>query len=313
MEPFDRYKHLNLRQIPPVDIKRRYSVTADVLSYKRCPRLYASQAERGFSPAQPSQRYVGSVIHQVLDRAHLHFSGRLNAATANQIPDEHQIEIYFNEVDSALRAHGIRPFNSELGKYVLELLKKFNQIEGNDLYPRVKDTEHKLQSDRGNYILYGVVDVLVSPQGSGSDERSVEIWDYKGSKRPKATTTFGEKILEDYKFQMLVYSSLFFMRNGFYPTKGVIYFLGELGGNNVRSRPISAVLEVPLDHLGMDVAIQSFDNTVSQIDTSRNTGSWVPPQDGNETAGRETCDACDLRSSCPAESSHYHPRIPGGT
>lgn len=311
MEPYERYIDLNLRQIPPIETERRYSVTADVLSYRRCPRLYANQAERGYAPAQPSQRYVGSVIHQVLDRAHLHFSGRINAETTNQIPDGGQIEIYFNEVDSALRAHGIRPFNPELGQYVLRLLKNFNQIEGPDLYPRVKDTEHKLQSDRGEYILHGVVDVLASELGSGVGEKSVEIWDYKGSRRPKESTAFGRKILEDYRFQMLVYSSLFNLRNGYYPSKGVIYFLGELRGASITSRPDSAILEVSLNDAEMAEAIESFDETVKQIVKARNENSWRPPDDGSETAGRETCDACSIGVSCSIESNHYHHRIPG--
>lgn len=308
MNSLDRYKDLRISRNLLNEVKRRYSVTADVLSYRRCSRLYASQAERGFSPAQPSQRYVGQVIHQVLDRAHLHYSGRLSKATAGKIPNDDQIRVYFNEVDGALRAHGIRPFNNELGEYVLRLLQKFNRIEGNQLYPRVKDTEHKLQSDRGSYILHGVVDVLVSPMASNGN--SEEIWDYKGSRRPKDTPKFGNKILQDYKFQMLVYSSLFKLRNGYYPSKGVIYFVGELGDKNVSSRPNSAMLEVPLDDKEMEKALMSFEDTVHQIENSRITNNWSPPTDGAETAGRETCDACDLRFSCIYEQGNYKHRLP---
>ena len=177
METFERYKNMNIGHFSRSDIKRRYSVTADVLSFRRCPRLYAAEAEKGFTPAQPSQRYVGSVIHQVLDRAHLHYSGRLDPSTAYQIPSEEDIERYFNDVDKALIAHGVRPFNPELGQYVLGLLQRFNKIEGTSLYPRVKDTEHRLQSDRERYVLYGVVDVLVSPSSSKQDDKSVEIWE----------------------------------------------------------------------------------------------------------------------------------------
>jgi DNA helicase-2/ATP-dependent DNA helicase PcrA len=308
MDPFYKYKDLRINRNSTNEVKRRYSVTADILSYRRCPRLYASQAERGFSPAQPSQRYVGQVIHQVLDRAHLHYSGRLSKATAGQIPNDDQIRVYFNEVDGALRAHGIRPFNNELGEYVLGLLQKFNRIEGNQLYPRVKDTEHKLQSDRGSYILYGLIDVLVS--STASDNNSVEIWDYKGSRRPKDTTKFGNKILQDYKFQMLVYSSLFNLRNGYYPSKGVIYFVGELGDQNISSRPDSAMLEVSLDDNEMKKALSSFEDTVHQIENSRSTNYWSPPTDGAEAAGRETCDACDLRFSCTYEQKNYSHRLP---
>ena len=309
MQAFERYKNMNIGHFARSDIKRRYSVTADVLSFRRCPRLYAAEAEKGFTPAQPSQRYVGSVIHQVLDRAHLHYSGRLDPRTTHQIPSDKDIEEYFKDVDKALRAHGVRPFNPDLSQYVLGLLQRFNQIEGASLYPRVKDTEHRLQSDRERYVLYGVVDVLVSPSSSKQDDKSVEIWDYKGSRRPKESTNFGRKILEDYKFQMLVYSSLFNLRNGYYPTKGVIYFLGELRDQTLTSSPPSARMEVPLDTDEMNRAVQSFDDTVSDIDEARETYRWRPPEDGSSTAGKETCDACDIRVSCTSE--HYQPRFPG--
>ncbi|MDA8054264.1 MAG: PD-(D/E)XK nuclease family protein [Thermoplasmatales archaeon] len=308
MNPYENYNDLAIQRGRVNEIKRRYSVTADVLSFRRCPRLYASLAERGFSPAQPSQRYVGSLVHQVLDRAHLHYSGRLDPGTTGLIPTADDIELFFNEVETALKAHGIRPFNLELASYVLRVLKRFNEIEGPTLYPRVKDTEHRLQSDRGNYILYGVVDVLVSGDTPNPANETVEIWDYKGSKLPDPGTNFGTRMLEDYTFQMHVYSSLFYLRNGYYPIKGIIYFLGELGEKNVMSRPTSAVLEVPLDNAKMENAQREFDGTVSNIVSSRDTNSWPPPSDGHETAGRETCDACDIRTSCPVE--HYTPRLP---
>jgi hypothetical protein len=306
MNPYEEYNDLTIREGQANEVKRRYSVTADVLSYRRCPRLYASLEERGFSPAQPSQRYVGSLVHQVLDRAHLHYSGRLDQRTRGQIPTSEDIESYFEEVETALKAHGIRPFNLELAKYVLNVLQKFNKIEGPALYPRVKDTEHRLQSDRGDYILYGVVDVLVSGT-SDSSNREVEIWDYKGTKRPDKSTTFGRRILKDYTFQMHVYSSLFKLRNGYYPLKGIIYFLGELGETSVTSRPASAILEVSQDEEKMKEALKEFNSTVSEIVKSRNLNNWLPPFDGHETAGKETCDACDIRASCRVE--HYAARL----
>ncbi len=310
MKSWENYNNLTVTTTMVNEIKRKYSVTADVLSYRRCPRLYASLAVRGFSPAQPSQRYVGSIIHQVLDRAHLHYAGKIDPQTKGKIPSEEDIESYFEKVENALRAHGIRPFSPNLSDYVLGVLKKFNEIEGNELYPRVIDTEHRLQSDRGNYILHGVVDVLVSGHENPTSQESVEIWDYKGTKRPKQSTKFGNRILEDYTFQMQVYASLYNSRNGHYPVKGVIYFLGELSEENINSRPPEAVLEVPVDPPEMNKALSSFDRTVQDIETSREKDEWNPPEGGHETAGKETCDACDLRFSCPKERERYPPRYP---
>lgn len=301
MHSWEHYKDVSVRENNTNSVKRRYSVTGDVLSYRRCARLYASLAERGFSPAQPSQRYVGSIIHEVLDRAHLHYSGRLDPRTAGQIPTDDEIKGYFVAVENALRAHGIRPFSPDLSEYVLKILKRFNRIEGPSLYPRVKDTEHRLQNDQGEYILHGVVDVLVSNMGRTEEEEQIEIWDYKGMQRPKLSTKFGRRILRDYTFQMQVYAMLYKLRNGDYPHKAIIYFVGELSDGDPQTAPPSAMMEVPLSVKEIDVALSFFDETVRNIVNSRNTNTWEPPQDGHETAGRETCDACDIRFSCPSE------------
>ena len=311
MDQLKKYKNMIIAHSKNDEVKEKYSVTGDILSYRRCPRSYALISERGFVPAQPSQRYVGSVTHQVLDRIHMYYSGRLDPSKQGQIPSDSKVKEFFDKVDDAMTAQGIRPFNKDLADHTLDLLKRFNRIEGPSLYPRVKDTEHRLQSDREDYILYGVVDVLVTPDGSGYGNNSVEIWDYKGSKRPKGNSAFDKKILQDYEYQMLVYSSLFKLRNGYYPTKGVIYFLGELNKDEIKESPPSAKMEILLDEEKMSAALDSFDKTVIDIENSRYSQEWLPPQDGSKTAGKETCDACDIRLSCPSEKQNYHHRYPG--
>ena len=311
MEQIEKYKEMKIVHSAKGELKEMYSVTGDILSYRRCPRSYSIIAERGFIPAQPSQRYVGSVIHQVLDRTHRLYSGRLDSNKKGQIPSDEDIKGFFDKVDEAMRAHGIRPFNKDLATFVLKIRQRFNKIEGPLLYPRVKDTEHRLQSDRDGYILHGVVDVLVAPTNSEKDDNFVEIWDYKGSRRPKGSNAYEKKILEDYEYQMLVYSSLFKLRNGYYPTKGVIYFLGELNVENLNTSPSTARLEVSLDEARMKEAMKSFDDTVEDIKNARRTQAWDPPANGSKTAGKETCDACDIRASCPSEKQNYHHRYPG--
>ena len=49
------------------------------------------------------QIYYGTLIHQVLDRAHAHYAGLRDPETKGQFPTDQDIENYFNEVDQALR------------------------------------------------------------------------------------------------------------------------------------------------------------------------------------------------------------------
>ena len=286
------------------EIKRRYSVTADVLSYRRCARQYSYYSERGFVASLPNQIFIGTIIHEVLDRAHGHYAGRRDQSTAGNIPSDEDISRYFDEVENALRTQGMR-VPKHVKEYALEILRAFNRIEGPVLYPRVVDTEHRLQTDRGNYILHGVVDVLVS---DSKDPRQREIWDYKGTKRPDTGTAAGKKILADYLFQMQVYANLYKLRNNEYPKKAIIYFLGELAGE-FDSTPEKAILEVQLEDDKIVNALNEFEKTVGDIETSRESNKWLPPVDGHESASKETCDICDLRWNCPVEMKNYPKRF----
>lgn len=288
------------------EIKRRYSVTADVLSYRRCARQYYYYSERGFVASLPNQIFIGTIIHEVLDRAHGHYAGRRDQTTSGKIPTDEDLSKYFDEVENALMTQGMRvPLHVK--EYALEILKTFNRIEGPILYPRVVDTEHRLQADRGNYILHGVVDVLVS---DSKDPKQREIWDYKGTKRPDTGKTAGKKILADYLFQMQVYANLYKLRNNDYPRKAIIYFLGELKNEDDKT-PENAILEVELEESKILNALKEFEKTVDDIEKSRTTESWRPPEDGHESASKETCDICDFRWNCSVEKDNYPKRLLG--
>lgn len=288
-------------------LKRRYSATADVLSYRRCPRQYAFESERGFVPSLPSQIFVGTIIHEVLDRAHGYYKGKRDPSTQGKIPTDTDIEGFFNEVENTLRAQGMR-VPGKVKDFALKILKNFNRIEGNTLYPKVIDTEHRLQADRQDYILFGVVDVLLS----GTDEKGnprVEIWDYKGTHKPGKDRA-GIERMKDYEFQMQVYANLYKLRNLVYPSKAVIYFVGELSDAEGK-RPDDALIEIELSESKIKTALQEFDNTVGKIDSSRDNNHWPPALNGHLTAGKETCDICDQRWSCIEEINNYPKRYLG--
>lgn len=50
----------------------RFSLTSDIISFRRCRRQYGFFGNDGFVPAQAVQVYFGQMIHQVLDRCHRH-------------------------------------------------------------------------------------------------------------------------------------------------------------------------------------------------------------------------------------------------
>jgi len=314
--PWQQYQDIEVQPSQRVPIRRRYSVTADILSYQRCPRQYGFFKVHGYEPAHTVQVYFGTIIHQVLDRAHAHYQGVYDEATAGQIPADEDVEQYFTEVDNALRSRGIRAINPKLRDLACELIKRFNQLEGPTLYPRVRETEYPIQADRGTYILHGTVDVLADPEIGEATYDQMEIWDYKGTKFPNPDVSsprqaeVNRRHLQMYDFQMYVYAELYRERTAVYPAKAILYFLNELNDEpQPRTRPPNALYEVTFDQDVIRRALGDFARTVAAIDQSRESDDWSAPSPDRDP-GKETCDICDIRWSCPLKTTQYHMRYP---
>lgn len=284
---------------PPV--RPRFSLTADIVSFRRCSRQYGHFGNDGYVPAQAVQVFFGTIIHQVLDRCHRHYSG-LMGHPPGSFPSDEDVVSYFGEVENALKSHGIRPASPAVRERALMVLQAFNRVEGPTLYPRVFDTEYRLETDRGEYVLRGVVDVLAASDDLQADQNDVEIWDYKGTHFPNLTSP----TMRDYEWQMAVYAELYRARAGRYPRKAILYFLNELDATTT-VRPRRAVHEVRFDEERIARALQEFTATAQDIMRCRTTRAWPLP---TESPNKETCDICDLRWNCPASETRYALRTP---
>lgn len=309
-------------------IKRRYSVTQDILGFRRCPRQYGSIHVHKYAPAQEAQLYFGTILHQVLDRCHGHFHGVHNPSTAGTLPDGgtvfsdaaidayltsvagavtsgtptppplSDIVRYFLEVENGLKSRGIRAINKDQRLRAIRILQYFNRLEGPTLYPRVRDTEHRLQADQTTHIMHGVVDLLVNDASGASGPGDCEIWDYKGTSRVVMTPTD----LLTYRFQMQVYAKLYELKHGVFPRKVVLYLLNELDGPTCPTfRPVNATLEIDsnsgLSAADIATAMAEFTRTVGDIENARRLDQWLPASVG--CISEQDCAICDFRWDCP--------------
>ncbi len=291
--PWRNYIGLHVPSQTPVSIKRRYSITADILSFQRCSMQYSEFKVRKYEPALALQLFYGTIIHQVLDRAHTHFRGLIGPNVPGSLPTDQEIDGYFLEVENSLRARRISAV-VQVRDQALTILKRFNTLEGPTLYHRILNTECKLQADQGNYILHGNVDVLATYEG---DPNEVEIWDYKGSDRPSQ----GDPLYQQYVYQMQVYAELYRRRTGQTPKRAVLYFLNSLSGPSTpTTRPVNSMLEVTLDQTSINTAMQNFAATVNVIEQCRAANNWPNP---NTPPPEETCNACDKRWNCLAAAN----------
>ncbi len=289
----------------------RFSLTSDIISFRKCRRQYGYFGQDGFVPAQAVQIFFGQIIHQVLDRCHRHYSGLFAGHPKGSLPTDSDIERYFNEVDRALRAHGVRPASPKVAEHAKQILKTFNSLEGPILYPRVIDTEYRLESERSNFVLRGVVDVLAS-----DDSGEPEIWDYKGTDKPPLSSS----ALRDCEWQMSVYAELYKVKAGRYPVRAILYFLNELktnvGAPPITKRPVPAVHPVDFMRDGIEQdgtptlvkqGLHEFDLTAADIIACKQAHQWIAPT-GADLPDEKTCDICDIRWNCP--SCKYKMRLP---
>jgi putative RecB family exonuclease len=290
---WQNYQSLQVAFSSPAQSPRRYSVTADIVAFQQCPLQYGAFAVRRYEPALAVQLFYGTIIHQVLDRAHAHYRGELGVPPGT-LPTDVDIENYFTEVEDALIARGIRAVQSVRAQ-AKNILQRFNSLEGPTLYPRIIDTECHLQANQGPYILHGNVDVLAA--STAGEGESVEIWDYKGASRPSV----GDPDYQRYVFQMQVYADLYRQKTGTAPSQAVLYFLNELSGDPApATRPVNAMLAVNLDPTAVQQALNDFGQTVQLIEVCRATRNWPNP---SVAPLEKTCDACDLRWNCSAAAS----------
>lgn len=318
------FKNVAIEPLREPKVKRRYSVTADVVGFRRCPRQYGAFRVQNYAPAHQTQLYFGTIIHQVLDRCHNHYRGDPDPSTKGFIPDngrvlaDDEIEAFFNEmrraqrdgmsipqapseivryfveVENGLKSRGIWAISPEVRVKAIRVLQYFNALEGEELYARVKDTEHRLQADRGDHILNGVVDLLVDSPDTTDDPAECEIWDYKGTERIYLTP----QDRRTYEFQMRVYAQLYQLKHGVRPKKAVLYFVNDLDGRTVPTeRPKNALLSVSLDPGEITEAVNEFTKTVAEIEAARQDQKWPPANPGE--ISEQDCAICDLRWNCP--------------
>jgi hypothetical protein len=233
-----------------------YSLTGDLLAYRRCGLQYRYYNRGALPPSRPVQQWFGEFIHGVLEEAYRHWS-----EDGVSLPwNDDEIDKIENEIVKRLAARGLRYRNLSLlriskarGRLAINLL-------GPELFPLLARAELPLQAVRvmpdplrsDLYEVKGIVDVLTSVElrsapadnrllraleavpeirsllekGRNDSNFSFEvIVDYKGMARPAAS----DPVFDDLKWQLLTYSWLRGRQPESQPVlAGVLVFINEL-------------------------------------------------------------------------------------
>lgn len=294
---------------PPTNhLVRSYSTTADILSFKRCRRQYGYFGVRGFSAATNTQRYFGTLVHDVLDQLNRAFRA------GEPLPDEEGVVELVGQAHDRLIRSGVRPYSAkQQQERAAKLIHRFVVLIGPHFFPHVRQTEFHLERalrtpGGRDYVLDGVVDVLSGAVSHALNLRfsteadDVEIWDYKSGRCPQK----GSSELRDYEYQMRVYAELYRQQTGAWPARCALVFVGELGEDrrwNPASPDLRAFPEmiytIHPDPKHVNAALDDFHTTVEAIEAERSLSygdQWHPPDHAVDQA---TCEACELRYNCP--------------
>ena len=136
MSAWTNYNGVMVPPPQPSVVRPRFSLTSDILSFRRCSRQYGYFGNDGFVPAQATQIFYGTVIHQVLDRCHRHYWG-FAGHPQGTMPTDANVDQYFNDVQNALKSHGVRPASPAVAAKAIRVLKIFNRVEGPALHQHV--------------------------------------------------------------------------------------------------------------------------------------------------------------------------------
>lgn len=289
---------------PPL---KRYSTTADILSYQRCRRQYGFFKVRGFCSATVTQFYFGTLVHDVLDRINRNY--RLDQT----LPDFEGVKTLVAEAHDRLVRSGIRTYNArQQQQNAVTFINRFMILIGPHFFPNVKETEYRLErilqtpQDR-EYILDGVVDVLSGAVSHclglpfHTTEDDIEIWDYKSGKKPEN----GSNLMQSYEYQMKVYAELYRQQTNSYPARCSLIFVGELGEDEIWEGTTPSlhafpglIYSIEPDEMEIQGAMDNFHATVEEIENELGLPygeQWQPP---DHDVDEQTCAACELRYRC---------------
>jgi hypothetical protein len=234
-----------------------YSLTGDLLAYRRCGLQYRYYNRGGLPPSRPVQQWFGQFIHGVMEESYRRWS----APGVGDLPwPRDYIDQVEDEIVRRLAARGLRYRNRNLLDISKERGVLAVNLLGKDLFPLVSRAELSLRAVRPMpaagradfYEVNGVVDVLTSVElaSAPADNRILQaleaclevaavlrkgrqdpaykfevIVDYKGMARP----ALSDRFLEDLRWQILTYAWLRSQQPDAVPViAGVLIFVNEL-------------------------------------------------------------------------------------
>ena len=250
--------------------KPRYSLTSHIALYETCPRQYLYYRQYTFAPSRPAETFFGLLVHQTLETIHrIVLDGQFAILTEVKLRELFEQTFTFLSKTN-MRVIDAREKEKAFGHITSYFLQNQAEIR------QVLQVEEQISVDKQDYILTGVLDVVLEQNGSR------EILDFKTTRRPDEDSDY----LEMCERQLYLYAHTLEQRDRKRPERLLLYWTEE-----PLKKDALVVFHYREDKIKR--AVEEFETKVTHIQ-AKEFDVAVPPHP-------DICKKCDMRSLCISE------------
>lgn len=250
--------------------KPRYSFTSHITMYETCPRQYQFYRHYKFAPSRPADTFFGLLVHQTLEIIHhIVLDGQFAILT------EAKLRELFDQTFTFLSRTNMNVIDASKKEKAFEHVMNYFRQNQLEIF-QVKQVEERVSIDKAEYILTGVLDVVLEQDGSR------EILDFKTARRPADNSDY----LDTCERQLYMYAHALEQRDGKRPERLLLYWTEE---------PLKkdALVVFHYQQEKVEKTVEQFETKVTHIQ-ARDFDIIIPPPP-------DICKKCDMRSLCIRE------------
>ncbi|MCX6146349.1 MAG: ATP-dependent DNA helicase, partial [Candidatus Kapabacteria bacterium] len=272
-DPSNDYSNLHLEELKPVNIKKQYAFTSNIILYEKCPYQYKFYKELEFAAVKIRSRMFGVLVHQTIEDVH-----KMAIQKKYQEINDENIEIWYNQNYNELS----KILKTQLGPNqkiaALKQVKDYAQKLSNN-WDMIQEAEVDISLVKDKYILKGTIDLIRGENGT------IEIIDFKSEKvKPDPDNPLDKPVLEQYKRQLEIYSHIVEEKNNIKVSQMHLYYTGAE----------DPYITFPKSNENIESTIDVITQTVENIEKK----TFVRPV---ANMGKKLCGDCDFHPYCEAE------------
>lgn len=264
---------LELDTIKPINIKREYAFTSDILLYENCPLQYKFYKELEFVKVRTGGMLGGSLLHQTIEDIHRAVLKKQESDLTDSNIKDWFIRNYYL-LSKQQRSYLHQGQIDSLFKQVLRYRDR-----NHNRWHLILEAEVDVSLVKEDYILKGTIDLIKG------ENNTVELIDFKSGDKPDVNSTDPKtiKLLNQYQRQLEIYAHIIEKNKDVKISKLHLYYPKEDSS--------SPYITFNANKDNIHTTIDIFSEVVKNIESKEYDMSRI-------TKGQKQCNECDMRFYC---------------